>query len=312
MKIYKYTTIETALIILKSGRLLLNNPSVFNDPFDTDLKHDPEDAEKTKRIMTISSYLTKLVALMHDPNIGSVLKKDSSFRAIQQEYWRVVDKLKLTHRFDESISFPKYREWLSIDTSKFMQNATRESQEALSNIERGILETNETILVTCFSKDPKSILMWSHYGDKHKGVCLEYERPESFDFVDMKYSDKRPKIKTSKLTSFVAAKTILGEDYNQNIDQTIISEMMEPYQTKANGWEYEQEVRCMITTNSNSKSLSKDEDKYFYKMPKPTKIIIGCRAGGEEMNELIKLAKKMKIKYVFLKKDKETFLLREK
>lgn len=312
MKIYKYTTIKTAITILKAGRILLNNPSVFNDPFDTDLKHDAEDAKKTEKIMEASSYATQLASLIRDSNISFVLKNSPSFEAIQKEYRSTIDQLKLTHRFDESINFPKYREWLSIDTSRFREKANKESQEAIANIKRGLSETNKTILVTCFSKNPKSILMWSHYGDKHKGVCLEYERPMSYDFVDMKYSENRPKIKTSKLTSFIAAKTILGEDYNQNVDQTIINEMMEPYQTKASEWAYEQEVRCMITTKSQSQSLFKGRKRYYYKMPNPTKIIIGCRASGEKMDELIKMAKKMKIKYVFLKQDKETFSLKDK
>ena len=47
-------------------------------------------------------------------------------------------------------------------------------------------------------------------------------------------------------------------------------------------------------------------------MPKPTKIYIGCRAKGKEMNELIKIAKKKRIKCVFLKCDDETFSLKER
>lgn len=34
----------------------------------------------------------------------------------------------------------------------------------------------EKIGVCCFSLDPKSILMWSHYSDNHKGVCLKFDR----------------------------------------------------------------------------------------------------------------------------------------
>lgn len=310
MKIYKYSPIDTAILIIKGGRVKLNHPSVFNDPFDTDIKNDPEDAAKTEQIMVTSSYIAKLIGLINDPNVANSLKFNPSFAQIKEEYQRIIDKLKLTHRLDETIDFTKYKEWLAIDTTNLKQIAINESKQALTNIKNGVKETNKSILVSCFSKDPKSILMWSHYAENHTGLCIEYERPESPDFVDMKYSEYRPRIKTSKLTSFLAAKTILVEDYNQNFDQSIIDELMTPYQTKAKEWEYEQEVRCMIT--SKSKSLIKDGDDFYYKMPKPTKIIIGCRASGKELNELIKIAKKMSIRYTFLKKENETFLLKEK
>ena len=44
--------------------------------------------------------------------------------------------------------------------------------------------------VSCFSKKSNSILMWRHYGDKHTGVCIGFERPDS-DFYDLIYSKKK-------------------------------------------------------------------------------------------------------------------------
>lgn len=32
-----------------------------------------------------------------------------------------------------------------------------------------------TLCLCCFSKNMNSILMWSHYADNHKGVCLEWD-----------------------------------------------------------------------------------------------------------------------------------------
>lgn len=37
VKIYKYSSLDSAIKIIKSGRVLLNKPSEFNDPFDSKL-----------------------------------------------------------------------------------------------------------------------------------------------------------------------------------------------------------------------------------------------------------------------------------
>ena len=37
----------------------------------------------------------------------------------------------------------------------------------------------ENCLVTCFTKDGSNQLMWSHYADQNKGVCLCYEVPNT-------------------------------------------------------------------------------------------------------------------------------------
>lgn len=47
--------------------------------------------------------------------------------------------------------------------------------------------------VVCMSEVSNNILMWSHYGDNHKGVCLKFDGKHSFfkDFVPVEYTDER-------------------------------------------------------------------------------------------------------------------------
>jgi hypothetical protein len=40
--------------------------------------------------------------------------------------------------------------------------------------------------VACFSEDPTSKLMWGHYGDSHRGFCIEYGF-EMLDGNDLRY-----------------------------------------------------------------------------------------------------------------------------
>src|SRR5580704_16264537 len=42
-------------------------------------------------------------------------------------------------------------------------------------IEQFAKGTREALRVGCFSERNDSILMWSHYADHHRGICIEYE-----------------------------------------------------------------------------------------------------------------------------------------
>lgn len=42
----------------------------------------------------------------------------------------------------------------------------------------------------CFSEDYRSILMWAHYADRGRGVCLEFEFPESQQHLQVAYEEE--------------------------------------------------------------------------------------------------------------------------
>lgn len=80
--------------------------------------------------------------------------------------------------------------------------------------------------VTCFSEDPLSILMWSHYADKHTGVCLEFDtKVESWiaESRQVQYTQNCP------LLSF------LEQDWDRTFTKLIL--------TKSKAWEHEKEWR---------------------------------------------------------------------
>ena len=311
MKIYKYANLKQGKLIVESGVVKLNRPSVFNDPFDNELRKDKDDFEKAKRIYKASSFASSLVEILLIKEIGNVLKKKPEFEDAKKEYYSIKKTLKKTHKFDESYTFPALQKLLNVSTESIKEKVEAKSEEFAKKINSNVDDIRSTMLVSCFSKNPLSILMWSHYADSHKGICIEYEKPDLPDFVEVKYDYNRPKIRISRLVSYISAQTILDEDYN-NLDSEVIDEMMMPFVAKAKDWEYEQEIRCIVTSNSNSPNIVSEYDKYFYKMPRPTKIYFGCRSEGKEKNKLINFAKKNGIKCVFLKIDKENFKLIEK
>ena len=126
-----------------------------------------------------------------------------------------------------------------------------------------IKSISESVGILCLSKNPNSLLMWSHYADQYKGVVVEFDEEHEF-FSDMhciNYEDNRPKINFYKL---------LEED---NI---LLSEMC----FKPKVWEYEEEVR-IIRCLKNCKNVGKDQDgKYdIYTMNIPLEAIKSITMG---------------------------------
>lgn len=88
----------------------------------------------------------------------------------------------------------------------------------------------ETLGVSCFSEVRDELLMWSHYGGKHKGFCLEFDTShQPFEKIrQVRYSTAMPEIQIGTL--------LLNESYDTVIDL---------FSTKSASWSYEKEWRVL-------------------------------------------------------------------
>ena len=82
--------------------------------------------------------------------------------------------------------------------------------------------------------------MWGHYGDKHTGVCIGFERPDN-DFYDLIYSKKRTKFPLYDLACIISSYILTDENPDIN-DKNIIKKGLQSFLTKSNDWAYEKEV----------------------------------------------------------------------
>lgn len=92
------------------------------------------------------------------------------------------------------------------------------------------LEMQKKYNVACFSECHDSLLMWAHYADCHKGLCLQLEYdsgklPDKCFFEKVRYSSHYPKI-----------------DVTQTEDLSVVEVF---YLTKAVEWLYEKEWRLV-------------------------------------------------------------------
>lgn len=154
----------------------------FNDPYDTLLKYDLEGIRQyVDQVMSIEG-LEQLKAFFAQGNDFI----DEVKMMLPEEAWA---SLKTGLQATEDLTTLKDR----VETSK---------QQALSMISTlfPILSSfsKRFSTIACFSEDVKSILMWSHYADSHKGFALEYDFRPTFTMplergvlYPVVYSDER-------------------------------------------------------------------------------------------------------------------------
>ncbi len=114
----------------------------------------------------------------------------------------------------------------------------------------------EDIGVCSFSREQKNPLMWSHYADDHRGVCLKYHFPESFfnypiiGWEDVKYG-------SYPLTDWLVQNanevdTTDGSDFMLELIQIALI-------VKAQAWEHEQEARIVRSRCGEPEYVNENE-----------------------------------------------------
>jgi hypothetical protein len=85
-----------------------------------------------------------------------------------------------------------------------------------------------SIGILCFSRNWDNILLWSHYGASHTGICLGFDVPDDYD-VDVHYQPNLIQIRGP-------------QDVNEELQLRML-------RTKHENWSYEQEVRLIVKIN---------------------------------------------------------------
>ena len=306
-KIYKYTSLESAIKILESNAVALNNPQNYNDPFDSVIDFDDGDIEKSISIVVEYYLIQEFLKLLNNKNIkvGFLTKLIMKWdRFGINLYLKVSKRNKYYDSIPEAQALTKFVVRYAAQKG---ENSFEELKEKFTNeIIRKVKDARNNALISCFSKRYDSILMWSHYGDKHKGICIEFDRPEN-DFLDVKYSKKRCKFDLEDTTRRVLGYMLSNEEVDVN-DKGLIRCISKPFIVKSLDWKYEEEVRCILSPNSEG--VSTLEELSLYKMPTNiSKIYIGCKVDktSEEYKNLITLANNKNVMILELKTSDDLF-----
>jgi hypothetical protein len=115
--------------------------------------------------------------------------------------------------------------------------------------------------VLCFSSDWCDPVIWAHYSDKHRGLCLGFEIPDN----------------AGKTIQYVSERLSLPE-------RPELDDATAWVYTKYENWAYEKEIRCCAALDEESDSL------YFMDFGENLKlvqVIAGARCNIAE-NEILK------------------------
>jgi len=152
-------------------------------------------------------------------------------------------------------------------------------------------ETKKDYKLACFSEKSDETLMWSHYANKHRGICIGFSFPHQytgkFILCPIKYLKKIEKLDGDSET----AKVILYW-----------------LTTKSERWSYENEIRAITQSKRvNSYGLIEFDRKYV------SEIIFGCMVSEKDINQTIKKINlyygENNIVFYKMKIDSDTFLL---
>lgn len=141
------------------------------------------------------------------------------------EQWREV-WMKQSRLQNPSLSEEELNRTVDID----LRRGNHKDPSLLKQMEEAYLsELRKEINVCCFTKRNDDILMWSHYADYHRGICLEFNRSNEFfkSVIKVKYRSYFPKL--NRFTTPPEEQT-----------PTIV-------RTKHIEWEYEKERRLLAT-----------------------------------------------------------------
>lgn len=175
-----------------------------------------------------------------------------------------------------------------IKSIQFCETRARElvqnrSEQDFQNAVDGMVEEDAAnhfgILSLTEKKD--DLLMWAHYGDKHRGFCLEFRADESFfrEVTKVTYVDTYPEINFLNRT-------------NENIVRF--------HSTKGKQWEYEQEWRGF--------SIKHGKGLHKFQPDALTGIIFGLLMPNEnqqKIREWVQLGKSKPLFYKAHKKPRE-------
>ncbi len=228
--LYRYRAIDKhTLEGLRNSEFYFTSPKDFNDPFDC--------------------------------------KNQFSFEGSDDNDWRQFFKEQLKHQEPHLSSKERNEKVEAVIRSG--THRVKEIQKEQKKIWGRILEEDSNkIGIVCLSRRHKDILMWSHYSDKHRGVCLEFDKgilESRFYCRKVCYSQKYPTFNV-----YVSALVNSGPE---NIYKMFLL-------AKAKHWKYEKEYRLIV--DPSKREDFPEERKFKYPEKALIGLIWGCQTSDKD------------------------------
>jgi hypothetical protein len=161
---------------------------------------------------------------------------------------------------------------LKQEADKFCANPTEMHRFINDSIASVMSETG----ISCFSKNSNNLLMWSHYANSHRGLCLKFDPIQDSDLFDtpikVNYSKNYPV-------------------YNHLRDGPNYIDLL--LSTKSKHWKYEKEWRLFKPDGVGAHRFKKEA---------LIEVVFGCRADTSFINKIRALARGSGMNHLSYKK----------
>ena len=242
-RLYKYREFNVCNFnALVRDQLWFADPKSFNDPLDTQPSLDVDVDE---------SALKGILSALIERRTSA--EKISAARALKAKGSRLLERIESLSREEARrvIQTIEYNAKHPEADSNFLERELR------SNIEEELVQRYDSGIVSLSERDDCPLL-WSHYGDEHRGICIGYSvrDKEPRKPAKVEYKGNR-----QILASKVAAMLRGDENARKQVDEAVLLR-------KGEGWRYEQEWRLIGNQGLHDSPLELEE------------IIFGCRFEG--------------------------------
>lgn len=307
MKLYKYTRFDIGKQIITSSQIALSKPQDFNDPFDCVPVSTEDDMRKAIEIL--NGYAIDQTIFESLQDIKDKINKPLQKALISFVLWeyRIARKL-AKHKptaYSPIFTFEKFDKLFRLcERLGKVSPEQLQEKEKLAYVQSAIEQQEwdtihqmanqrDSLYVACLSAVYDSILMWSYYGQDHKGVCIEFEIEEDPRMLSkVEYCTERPTVQMEKLMKDLCGKIFAQKTSSEiNEDPVLLPLVVQPYISKAKEWEHEQEYRLIfpeqILDEMNIKKRMCDDGKerYMYSV-KITKVFLGAAMSDEQKAEI--------------------------
>jgi hypothetical protein len=234
-RLYKYRGFSAqTLAMIVEDTIFFADPTTFNDPLDT---------KPTLDTNIPSAALEGILAQLIEERTSAELSaaaKTIRYRGPKTLEHIVRQSRKAAERTLADITYNATDPDYEVEDPKQFLLGHYIQEELLRRYDRGVFSLAER--ANC-------PLMWSHYGDQHRGICLGYSVPDdaAADIHKMKYGG-------SRLVQASDVSAMLGGDpaAHRRVDEAVLLK-------KARPWAYEREWRLLGPRGEHDSPLELEE-----------------------------------------------------
>lgn len=257
-RLFKYRALtHQTLDMIVSDEVYFADPSTFNDPLDTrpSLEADVNSDE-------LEVVLRRLV----EQRINA--EKTAAAKSIRYRGPRTVDRIERLSRWQAD----RLLKDIEYHASNPEYGGEKHKQFLLRHsIEAELLRQYETGIVSLAERS-RCPLMWSHYGDQHRGICIGYSVPDRVadNIHKVKYRGGRL-VQVGKLAAMLEG----SETARREVDEAVLLR-------KAGSWHYEREWRLIGPLGLARSPLEMEEIIFGLRCKDSTKYAVMKTLEGRE------------------------------